>query len=354
MPEPTPFKISVSDDLLEFIDQRIESARIPSGLDLPEDEAWSYGSLQILFQACAITGYQTTTGVQSKGELMTIFRCSLYLSANLGRISQFTLFIIDLSKKVEKIIDVLTSPSGPDQQAHHVIAPSLPGFAFSSSPAKPDFGPKQMAAVNNKVMLTLGYTKYIAQGGDWGSLIVRLMGIDYTPEYVETPSPIDISHDLVCTTGKKFTPGSNDVVAERRIRLQGDPRDKASDIGIRDKFHHLVDDDFTWTDEEVITWTMMYIIPGPAASANIYKASKGKGEVQITKDLFDKVIPKQVAFGASIFPKDPMYTPRWWAACKIASNIVFWKEHTMDGHFPSIERPAELVQDIRDFTMALL
>ena len=47
---------------------------------------------------------------------------------------------------------------------------------------------------------------------------------------------------------------------------------------------------------------------------------------------------------------DVMNIPRWWAACTVAQNIVFWKEHTSGGHFPSVEKPDELVEDIREFT----
>ena len=71
------------------------------------------------------------------------------------------------------------SPADPAQQAYHVVAPSLPGFAFSSGPTGQEFALNDMASVNNKLMHDLGYTKYVAQGGDWGSMIVRIMGIDF-------------------------------------------------------------------------------------------------------------------------------------------------------------------------------
>jgi hypothetical protein len=50
---------------------------------------------------------------------------------------------------------------------------------------------------------------------------------------------------------------------------------------------------------------------------------------------------------------DVSYAPRWWAECKVASNIVFWKEHDKGGHFASVEKPVELVEDIREFTKAV-
>jgi hypothetical protein len=47
---------------------------------------------------------------------------------------------------------------------------------------------------------------------------------------------------------------------------------------------------------------------------------------------------------------DVLYTPRWWAACNVAKKILFWREHHIGGHFPSVERPTVLAADIRDFT----
>lgn len=110
-----------------------------------------------------------------------------------------------------------------------------------------------------------------------------------------------------------------------------------------------------------------YIINGTPGHAEVYKWIPKNGENSLTKAL-NKVIPKSVAFGASIFPKgmslpcryfavsssnarsDVMFIPQWWAKCNVALNITYWKEHDVSGHFPSIERPAVLVADIRKFT----
>jgi pimeloyl-ACP methyl ester carboxylesterase len=75
------------------------------------------------------------------------------------------------------------NPSDSTQQAYHVIAPSLPGFGFSSSSKSPDFTLIDIATINNKIMLALGYTKYIAQGGDWGSMVSRFAAVGH-PENV--------------------------------------------------------------------------------------------------------------------------------------------------------------------------
>jgi hypothetical protein len=122
---------------------------------------------------------------------------------------------------------------------------------------------------------------------------------------------------------------------------------------IRDKMQPLVSNSFRWEDEEVITWAMMYIIPGSSGSAAIYTNAKGKKSETFQKVLLNKPLPASQDFGASLFPDDVFNVPRFWAAATISSNIVFWKEHTDGGHFASVEKPVELVEDIRDFTKSI-
>ena len=142
---------------------------------------------------------------------------------------------------------------------------------------------------------------------------------------------------------------------------------------IRDKVQHLVDDDFVISEELAITWAMLYLIPGTAGHAEIYKMAKDPEKMEkFNKGLLAKPLGKGVDFGVSVFPRgmhflfemllgfgrkqtadyllDVLYIPRWWAACSVARNIVFWKQHEKGGHFPSVEKPVELVEDIREFT----
>lgn len=67
-----------------------------------------------------------------------------------------------------KILPLLTEPASDALPAFHVVALSLPGYAFSEAPRKPGFGIPQYAEVAHKLMLQLGYAEYVTQGGDWG------------------------------------------------------------------------------------------------------------------------------------------------------------------------------------------
>jgi pimeloyl-ACP methyl ester carboxylesterase len=223
------------------------------------------------------------------------------------------------------------SPKEQGQQAYHVVAPSLPGFVFSSGAKHAEFSIRNMAAVDHKLMLALGYDKYIAQGGDWGSMIVRIMGIDY-PEHcvavhvnmiVAGPpsiwrSPLQLLYlPLWAIMQGEGSPFKRMMWWQKEemgyLEIQGTKPQTLSyalvdsPIGmlawIRDKVQHLIDDDYVLEEEEIITWAMLYLIPGTAGHAEIYKNAKDPEKLAKFKEFTDKVMGKDVDFGVSNFPK---------------------------------------------------
>jgi pimeloyl-ACP methyl ester carboxylesterase len=84
-----------------------------------------------------------------------------------------------------KIIDPLTNPTAHGasaSDAFHVVIPSMPGYGFSGKPTKTGWTPDHIASAWVVLMKRLGYTRFVAQGGDWGALIVDLMGVTAPPE----------------------------------------------------------------------------------------------------------------------------------------------------------------------------
>ncbi|KAF7793772.1 hypothetical protein EIP86_004893 [Pleurotus ostreatoroseus] len=86
--------------------------------------------------------------------------------------------------EVRKILPLLTSPAEVEAPAFHVVAPSLPGFGFSSAPTKKGFARKAYAEFAHNVMLALGYDEYVVQGGDWGFYVARSLAYEY-PNHVK-------------------------------------------------------------------------------------------------------------------------------------------------------------------------
>jgi pimeloyl-ACP methyl ester carboxylesterase len=79
-----------------------------------------------------------------------------------------------------KIVDPLVNPTahgGTAADAFHVVIPSMPGYGFSGKPSETGWGPERIARAWDVLMKRLGYTSYVAQGGDWGSVVVDYMGV---------------------------------------------------------------------------------------------------------------------------------------------------------------------------------
>ena len=184
-----PFKVNVPDDALEDLRRRINATK------WPERE----------------TVTDTSQGVQ----LATIQELARYwaaehdwrkVEARLNALPQFIteidgldIHFIHVRSKHEnalplivthgwpgsiieqlKIIDPLTNPTahgGSASDAFHVVIPSMPGYGFSGKPTSTGWGPERMGRAWAELMKRLGYTRYVAQGGDWGAFVVDQMGL---------------------------------------------------------------------------------------------------------------------------------------------------------------------------------
>src|SRR4051812_166857 len=83
-----------------------------------------------------------------------------------------------------KIVEPLTNPTaygGSEADAFHLVIPSLPGYGFSGKPKVPGWNPVSIARAWATVMQRLGYTKYVAQGGDWGNAVSEVMALQEPP-----------------------------------------------------------------------------------------------------------------------------------------------------------------------------
>ncbi|KAI1374527.1 epoxide hydrolase 1 [Hypoxylon crocopeplum] len=284
--------------------------------------------------------------------------------------------------EVSKILPLLTA-GGENEPSFDVVAPSLPNYGFSQGTSKPGFGLEQYAEVCHKVMLQLGYEKYVTQGGDWGFFITRMMGVLY-PSHIQashtnliiTQPPSLLSSPLLflqaalgrftaeeraglartawfrreghgystIQTTKPHTPGF--ALADSPVALLAWVYEKLRDWS----------DAYPWTDEEVLTWISIYLFSdaGADASLRIYYetvhapttlSGGGKGEDDAAVRGAVLRWNGNVPLGLSSFPKDVIALPLSWG--RSLGPVVFEAQHKEGGHFPAYEKPELLVGDLR-------
>ncbi|KAK3349938.1 Alpha/Beta hydrolase protein [Lasiosphaeria hispida] len=273
--------------------------------------------------------------------------------------------------EVTKILPLLVSPE--DGPAFHVVAPSLPNFGFSEGPSRPGFGIAQYAECLHKLMLKLGYDKYVTQGGDWGYAITRLIGIEYPTHclashlnYIRASRPTLTQHPLqyLYYLLPRTAQEKAGLARTRWFMTQGlgynlEQSTRPSTIGaaladspvallawIYEKLHDWTDA-YPWTDDEILTWVSVYLFStaGPAASARIYYEAQNTHP----KPREDKRMMEYnpgVKLGLSYFPKDLLVFPKCYG--RTLGPVVFERVHDDGGHFASWERPEQLAGDIRE------
>src|SRR5512134_1821582 len=123
-----------------------------------------------------------------------------------------------------KIIDPLTNPTahgGKASDAFHVVIPNMPGYGYSGKPTTPGWDVSRIARAWVVLMKRLGYTKFVAQGGDWGGVVVDMMAVEGAPELIgiHTNMPGAIPADVwkAVTSG---SPAPSDLTDEERERYE--------------------------------------------------------------------------------------------------------------------------------------
>ncbi|KAI2630814.1 epoxide hydrolase 1 [Hypoxylon sp. NC1633] len=280
--------------------------------------------------------------------------------------------------EVSKILPLLAAGGKDDEPTFDVVAPSLPNYGFSQGTSNPGFGLPQYAEVMHKLMLQLGYDKYVTQGGDWGFFITRAMGILY-PKHVlashiniiltQPPTPTTAPILWLQHTLGQLTAGERAGLARTAwFRAEGhgyagiqSTKPHTPGFALADSpvallawvYEKLRDwtDDYAWTDHEVLTWVGVYLFSdaGPDASLRIYYETKhppssasglGSG---LGAAVYGWV--GGVPLGVSSFPKDVIALPISWG--RMLGPVVFESRHTEGGHFPAYEKPELLVSDLK-------
>ena len=261
-----------------------------------------------------------------------------------------------------KVIGPLTDPlahGGKDSDAFHLVLPSLPGFGFSDKPNSRGWDVSRIARAWAELMARLGYKRYVAQGGDWGSAVTAALGRLAPPGL----AGIHLNQPFVVPRG-----GGGETPEEERARaqlkafnaqrsayaIQQGTRPQTLGYGLADspagqaawiyeKFYEWTDNqgsvETVLTHDEVLDDIMLYWLPDAGtSSARLYWESF---PIAMKPDRIDLPV------GCSIFPKDITQAPRIWAE-QAFSNIIHWNEMPRGGHFAAFEQPALFVTELRN------
>jgi pimeloyl-ACP methyl ester carboxylesterase len=270
-----------------------------------------------------------------------------------------------------KVIGPLTDPvahGGEAADAFHLVIPSLPGYGFSDKPTRPGWGVERIADAWARLMARLGYQRYGAQGGDWGTSVStsiaqqdpgHVAGIHLNPP-LAPPDPATFD-DL--TDRERAALASLDHAAEWESGYSQQHATRPQTIGyalvdspaalcawIVEKFWAWTDHDGHLEDvltrDELLDNVMLYWLPGTgASSARLYWESIRQVNRWISGSTEDTVA---VPTGCSIFPKELQRPSRRWAAGRFR-DIRYWNEPDKGGHFAAFEQPALFVDEVRSF-----
>ena len=127
-----------------------------------------------------------------------------------------------------KIVDPLTKPTAHGasaSDAFDIVIPSMPGYGFSGKPTQTGWDPVRIARAWVVLMKRLGYTKFVAQGGDWGAVVTDLMGVDAAPEllgiHTNMPGVFPAEIDAAAFSGAPAPPGlsADEKLAYERLQF---------------------------------------------------------------------------------------------------------------------------------------
>jgi pimeloyl-ACP methyl ester carboxylesterase len=279
-----------------------------------------------------------------------------------------------------KVIAPLTNPTahgGKAEEAFDVVIPSLPGYGFSGKPTAPGWDPPRIARAWTTLMKRLGYTKFVAQGGDWGNAVSEQMGLQAPPELlgISTNMAATVPAEISKAMAAGSPPPATLTPDERNAWDQLDFFYKkglgyANEMTLRPQTLYAIADSpvglAAWmldhdarsysliarvfdgqqeglTRDDILDNITMYWLTNTAvSSARLYWDTS-----QTAKSGFFDPRGVQIPVAVTVFPDEIYAAPRSWAE-RAYPKMIYFNKLPKGGHFAAWEQPELFVREMRE------
>jgi pimeloyl-ACP methyl ester carboxylesterase len=277
------------------------------------------------------------------------------------------------------LIPPLTDPTasgGRAEDAFDVVIPSLPGFGFSSHPSEAGWGLERIGAAWDVLMKRLGYTRYVAQGGDWGAGVVQAMGRQAPAGLlgIHTNLPAAVTNDVGAALGGGPEPAGlpereRAAIEDLKAYLHGGglaylvmmgARPQAVGYGLTDspaglagwmlvhggfdRWSYGEDPEQLPTRDEVLdNFTLYWLTNTAASSARIYWENRGRDLISAMAQHTDEIA---VPVAITVFPDEVFRAQESWAR-RAFRDVIYFHEADRGGHFAMWEHPDLFAAELR-------
>jgi pimeloyl-ACP methyl ester carboxylesterase len=368
---PTPFRVEISEEAIEDLRRRLRATRWPEAETVAD---WSQGApLAYVQELARWWADEYDMGLADRVNAFEQAKVELdglgihFIHARSPEPEALPLVLTHgWPGSITEFLDVLGPLSDPrahggdPADAFHVVAPSLPGYGWSDKPTEAGWGIDRIGSAWHRLMTSLGYDGYVAQGGDWGAGVTTALA-QQAPDglrAIHLSMPLafpdaDTMGDLTPTETQALADLGEHAASGMGYSSQQSTRPQTLGYGLTDspagQLAWIVEKFWAWTDggghpEGALTRQQMlddvsayWFTASAASSARLYWESFGR---------LQQAGPVEVPTAITVFPREIIRPSRRWAE-KAYPNLVLFEEVERGGHFAAMEQPEIFVDQLR-------